>query len=82
MWSFNQKKKKKKMKLEEAREQARVAYIPKHAGNDINHEDVEFGRISSKNKKFVFVKFDKSVQRIGWGETTAEACYPEDLIYV
>lgn len=70
------------MKLEDAKEQGTVAYVPTHANGDIKHADVEYGHVSSKNSKFVFVKFDKSVNKLGWSETTAQACSPDDLVLV
>jgi len=34
----------------------------------------EFGIISSWNDKYVFVKFRRSLDVLGWDETTAQAC--------
>jgi hypothetical protein len=34
-----------------------IAYIPTHANNDINHEDVEFGFITSKSDKDYFCRY-------------------------
>jgi len=62
--------------------QERVAYIPTHAHGDIGHKDVEYGRVSSTNEKFVFVRFDKTVARLGWEGTTSQSCRPEDLVKV
>lgn len=58
----------------------RVAYIPAHAHGDVTHKDVELGNVSSKNDKYVFVKFDKQVCALGWGRTTSQSCKPEDLV--
>lgn len=56
-----------------------VVYIPEHAEGDITHSDCEFGEISSKNHKFVFVKFDQYVKKFGWDGATSQACNPSDL---
>jgi hypothetical protein len=58
----------------------RVAYVPNHAHGDIIHPDVERGRVSSVNTKFVFVRFDKTVAKLGWDGTTSQSCLPEDLV--
>ncbi len=46
-----------------------------------NHFDSrsEMGVVSSKNERFVFVKFSKQLQKFGWDGTTSQACRPEDL---
>lgn len=67
------------MTLEEAKEKMFVAYIPNHAAGDISHADVETGLISSKNDKFIFVKFEPQLSRFGWKGTTSQACSPENL---
>lgn len=36
-----------------------VVYIPTHANGNINHPDVEYGKISSFNDVTVFVKYDE-----------------------
>jgi len=56
----------------------RVAYIPLHADGDINHEDVEYGEVSSVGT-YVFVKFDKQVAIFGWDGTTSQSCDASDL---
>ena len=72
------------MTLEDAHNQIgnSVAYIPLHACGDINHPDVEYGKISSYNDRFIFVKFDKQLANLGWEETTAQSCLPESLALV
>lgn len=60
----------------------RVAYIPLHAEGDINHPDVEYGRVSSTNSHTVFVKFDKSVGRLGWDGTTSQGVDPYYLVNI
>jgi hypothetical protein len=67
-------------KLEDFSEKQRVAYIPNHADNDINHEDVEYGYVSSVNDHYVFVKFDKQLQKFGWEGTTSQSCRVETLV--
>jgi len=62
------------------KEKRRVAYVPTHAFGDMKHPDVQYGVISSINQKFVFVKFDKQVNSLGWEGTTSQACLPESLI--
>lgn len=57
----------------------RVAYVPLHAGDDINHPDVEYGTVSSTNDKNVFVKFDRQLKKFGWQGTTSQSCDPESL---
>ncbi len=57
------------MKLKEAKEKQRVKYVPKQ----------ENGTVSSKNEKFIFVKFDYHVEILGFEGTTSMACNPEDL---
>ena len=39
----------------------------------------QWGRVSSVNHKYVFVKFDANVAKLGWHGTTAQACDPRDL---
>lgn len=75
------------MEIEEAKNTGRVAYVPNHIvpeygkrENMLWHEEVERGTISSYNDKYIFVKFDKQVNVLGWNETTAQSCYPEDLV--
>ena len=57
----------------------RVAYVPLHAYEDINHPDVEYGFVSSVTDKFVFVKFAKKLAWAGWAGTTSQACDPSSL---
>lgn len=68
------------MKLENIKVEMRVAYIPTHARGAFNHPDVEFGRVSSVNHKYAFVRFDKHVAKFGWDGATSQACDPGDLI--
>lgn len=58
-----------------------VIYIPNHAG-DIHHPDCEKGVVSSVNDSYVFVKFDKIVDSLGWDDTTSQSCYPNSLVTV
>lgn len=69
-----------RLKLSEAKPQMRVAYVPSHA--TLNSNAVEYGTVSSTNHKFVFVKFDKQLDRFGWEGTTSQSCVPEDLISI
>ena len=68
------------MNIESIRPGTRVAYVPLHAHQDINHPDVERGTVSSHNGKNVFVKFDKQVARFGWAGTASQSCDPDDLV--
>lgn len=67
------------MRLSQIYPKLKVAYIPGHADGDINHPDVEFGIVSSKNHVNAFVKFDKQLRKFGWDGTTSQSCSPEDL---
>lgn len=58
----------------------RVRYIPGHAGGDSSHPDCEDGAVSSANHLYVFVRFDKTVAKLGWDGTTSQSCEPDDLI--
>ena len=64
------------------KENDRVRYIPYYANGDTEHRDCETGTISGVNDSFVFVKFDKQVSRLGWEETTAQACYFDNLFLI
>lgn len=68
------------MELSEAEPKMRVAYIPMHAHGDLKHPDVERGAVSSKNDRYIFVRFDAAVARLGWDGATSQSCRPEDLI--
>lgn len=63
-------------------ERLRVAYIPNHADGDINHPDVEYGYVSSRNNYYIFVRFDYQVNKLGWDETTSQACLPSNIRYL
>lgn len=60
-----------------------VVYIPNHANNNRNHEDCEYGIVSSINESYVFVKFYKTKYKdITIKEAlqyTAHACKRENL---
>lgn len=58
----------------------KVLYVPNHAEGDIRHPDVESGRVSSCNDRYVFVRFDKHVAKLGWSQTTSQACLPDNLV--
>lgn len=68
------------MKVSDLKERMRVRYVPSHAKGDVYHKDCEDGTVSSWNSSNVFVKFDKQLARMGWSGTTAQSCYPKDLI--
>ncbi len=48
----------------------RVEYCPP---GKTNNGKTESGTISSVNGEYAFVKFDATVERLGWSETTAQA---------
>ena len=58
----------------------RVRYVPGVANGDPGHPACEDGRVSSQNGKYVFVKFDKQVGKLGWEGTTSQSCDPADLV--
>ena len=49
-----------------------VTYVPNHANNDISHPDCEYGQVTSKNDKYVFVKFSPQA-------VNGQACDPTNL---
>lgn len=59
----------------------KVLYIPYHAFGDESHRDCEKGVVSSKNDKFVFVKYDNAMCFMVTGDEpyTAQATDPENL---
>lgn len=50
----------------------RVTYVPYHANGDRHHPDCEEGVVTSKNARFVFVKFKP------W-HAHGQACKPDQL---
>lgn len=55
------------------KEGQRVAYV--------HYDDVrEYGIVSSVNYRFVFVRFDKQVAKLGWSGATSQSCDPRDLV--
>ena len=67
------------MNLQDAKPNLRVIYVPSHAFGNLKHKHVEYGTISSINKKYVFVKFDKYLNKFGWDVTISQSCDPIDL---
>jgi len=39
----------------------------------------EYGKVSSINEKYVFVRFDEHVNKLGWDGATSQACNRSDL---
>lgn len=68
------------MKLEDIEVRMRVAYVPTEADGNLNHPHVERGAVSSKNGKYVFVRFDKQVEKFGWEGATSQSCNADDLV--
>lgn len=62
------------MKLDDFKAGMRVAYIPMH-----DPEAKEHGKVSSVGSKYVFVRFDEQVDKLGWDGATSQACDPSDL---
>ena len=58
----------------------RIRYIPGVAQGNPNDTSCEDGTVSSVNDLYVFVKFDKQVEKLGWDGTTSQSCDPKDLI--
>ena len=52
----------------------------KHNDGDLKHPDVEHGIVSRTDTKFVFVKFDKALIRLGWNGAASQACDPSSLV--
>lgn len=69
-----------KLTLSEIQPKMRVAYVPAHAEWD--KSAIEYGTVSSKNDKYVFIKFDKQLEKFGWDGTTSQSCDPNDLVAV
>lgn len=50
-----------------------VLYVPYHAHGDTSHKDCELGEVTSRNEQYVFVRFT--------GDTTPQACKPDQLVF-
>lgn len=70
------------MNIQDALPNTRVIYIPLHANGNMDHPDSEKGTISSSNSKYIFVKFDKQLNKFGWKGTTSQSCDPNDLVVI
>lgn len=68
------------MKLEDFKPNQRVVYLPLHADGNLKHPDVEWGTVSSIGSLYVFVRFDKQVEKFGWDGATSQCCSPHDLL--
>ena len=70
------------MKIADFKKGDRVTYIPTHACGNPNHLDCESGVVSSKNSKFIFVKYDNAIMIMLTGDEpyTAAATRAEDLV--
>ena len=60
------------MTLDDFKPGDRVRYVPYHAYGDQAHQDCEDGIVTSKNDKFVFVRFSLFTE-------TSQACNPDQL---
>lgn len=67
------------LRLEDFEPGDEVLYIPEHAKGDREHPDCRWGRVSSSNSSFIFVKFNEQVKNLGWEGTTSQGCLPEQL---
>lgn len=56
-----------------------VIYVPYHAEGNRKHTDCEWGRVSSVNDHYVFVRFNKTVAKLGWEGTTSQGCKVDQL---
>lgn len=65
------------MNLSEITRGQRVTYIPAHAKTR-GHPDHEQGIVVRINEIYVFVLFDKDMERLG-EQATSKACCPENL---
>lgn len=68
------------MKADQFQPSMRVRYIPGVANGDPTHPDCEDGTVSSNNDKYVFVRFDRQVEKLGWSGATSKSCDPDDLV--
>jgi hypothetical protein len=61
------------MRAEDFAEGDDVIHIPNHAKGDVNHEDVQEGRVTGSNgpSQLVFVEFQPGMQHT--------VCYPQNL---
>lgn len=48
-----------------------VMYVPRHKQGNFTESDLHHGVVTSKNNRFVFVRFEDKKR--------SEACYPNDL---
>jgi hypothetical protein len=55
----------------------RVCYVHYIHGREEPTRD--YGTISRLTEHYVFVKFDRQVEKLGWENTTAQACILEQL---
>lgn len=62
------------LRLDQLKKQMRVRYVPRMADENINDPSCEDGTVSSWNDEFVFVKFDKQLNLLGWDGTTSQGC--------
>lgn len=60
----------------------RVLFMPLHAHENKHHPDCEKGTVHSINDRFVFVRFDGQVSKLGYEQTTSQACGPNDLTVI
>lgn len=65
------------MNIEDITPQMRVAYVPKH-----DPAAKEPGTVSFVGEKYVFVRFDAQVVKLGWDNTTSKACDAADLVAI
>jgi len=68
-----------KLKLSDFKSNDEVVYVPYHAEGDRAHPDCMWGRVSSINDHYVFVRFNDTVSRLGWEGATSKACKPDQL---
>ena len=67
------------MNLSQAYQGARVAYTGAVPPGQPFTGNLQWGTISSRSDKCIFVRFDDQVAKLGWDGATSQACRPEDL---
>ena len=58
------------------------SYISKKLVQKVIYDDGiidRYGYISSRNDRFIFVKFTEQIHKLGWNGATAAACVPSNL---
>lgn len=67
------------MDLENCEKGMIVAYVPPYVDEVMTHKDVEIGVISSRNDRYVFIKFVRQIAEFGWTGAASQACSSKNL---